>query len=399
MVVDIANGHASTGALLEALERRVAGIVREYDGQGDHRTGTNVDHSSARWLAAQARELGATARLEGFAVKRVDPVSCCVRIAGRRIEGVPFFDGGFTDGQGVAGTLGPLGSAAAIGLATIDTSMAAPSGGPGPLLESIRSSGHAAVVLVTKGKRPGLSLSNASRFGQPSGLPVIQVSDGECEWLAQRAARGAGAVVVAEIARKATRAYNVTVELAGTDPNLDPVVISTPRSGWWQCAGERGGGIACWLEALRGLASAPSARRCVFVAVTGHELGLLGLRNYLARRPSLLRHCYRWLHFGANLGAPRQPLRLQASDESLAEWAVSRLESCGVSVGACSIRPPAPRGEASLVQAGGVRYVAPICGSEVFHHPSDRWPEAIDTADLARIASAFSSLALRLAKC
>jgi hypothetical protein len=394
---DAVNAQAPREAPLEALERRVAGVVREYDAQGNHRTGTDVDHASAKWLAARVRALGVTATLEGFAVERVDPVSCCVRIAGRRIEGVPFFDGGFTDGRGVTGALGPLGSAAAIGLATIDTSMAAPSGGPGPLLERIRSSGHAAVVLVTRGKRPGLSLSNATRFGRPAGPPVIQVSDAEGEWLAQCAATDIGAVVVAEIARTPARAYNVTVELAGADAALDPVVISTPRSGWWQCASERGGGIACWLEVLSTLAAAPRSRRCVFVAVTGHELGLLGMRNYLSRRPRLLQRCHRWLHFGANLGAPRQSLRLQASDESIAEWAVPMLESCGVSIGARSIRPPVPRGEASLVQAGGAPYIAPISGSEVFHHASDRWPEAIDTAELARYASAFSALALCLA--
>jgi hypothetical protein len=222
------------------------------------------------------------------------------------------------------------------------------------------------------------------------------VSDSESEWLMERAAGGVQAVVVAEIARRTARAYNVTLEIPGTDPDLAPVVVSTPRSGWWQCAGERGGGIACWLETARALIAAPKERSCLFVAVTGHELGFLGMRSYLARRPRLLQTCHRWLHFGANLGAPRQPLRLQASDEAIAEWAVPLLESGGVSVGAPSVRPPQPRGEAGLVQAGGARYIAPIRGSEVFHHPSDRWPEAVDAAALARCASAFSSVALQM---
>jgi hypothetical protein len=392
----VASAGTATQGSLDALERRIADIVRDYDSQGDHRCGTDVDRASAKRLLAQVRELGTTASLEGFQMQRVEPLACYVRIENRCIGGVPFFDGGFTDGQGVAGTFGPLGSPAAIGVATLDTSMAAPSGGPKPVLEAIRLSAHAAVVLVTKGKRPGLSLSNASRFRQPSGPPVIQVSESEGEWLLERVASGVQAVVVAEIARRTTRAYNVTLEIPGTDPNLAPVVVSTPRSGWWQCAGERGGGIACWLETLRALIEAPRERSCLFVAVTGHELGFLGMRSYLARRPRLLQTCHRWLHFGANLGAPRQPLRLQASDEAIADWAVPLLESGGVSVGARSVRPAQPRGEAGLVQAGGARYIAPICGSEVFHHPSDRWPEAVDAAALARCASAFASVALRM---
>ena len=379
-----------------ALERRVARIVRDYDSQGDHRTGSDVDCASARWLVAQAHDLGANATLEEFGMQRVDPLSCFVRIGDRRVEGVPLFDAGFTDAQGIAGTLGPLGSPARIAVETLDTSMAAPSGGPRPLRERIESSSHAAVVLLTKGKRPGLSLSNASHFSKPSGPPVIQVSGSESEWLTASAARGADAIVVAEVARHAAEAYNVTAEFAGTDTNLAPIVISTPRSGWWQCAGERGGGIACWLEALRVLSNAPKVRGCLFAAVTGHELGFLGMRDYLARRPDLLQRCERWIHFGANLGVPRQPLRLQASDEAFAESAVSFLDRGGVVVAARSIRPPSPRGEAGLVQAGGARYVAPICPSEVFHHPSDRWPEATDVAALARYASAFASLALSL---
>jgi hypothetical protein len=387
---------APTLAQLNALERRVGEIVRDYDRQGDHRTGSDVDRASARWLVGLARDCGATATLEEFDMQRVEPVSCFVRIGDRRIEGVPLFDAGFTNSQGVTGSLGSLGSSTVIGVATMDTTMAAPSGGPKTLRDQIASSAHKAVVLLTKGKRPGLSLSNATHFEKPFGPPVVQVSDSESEWLGERVARGAEAIVVAEVARHAARACNVTAELAGADPRLAPIVISTPRSGWWQCAGERGGGIACWLETLRALSSAPKARSCLFAAVTGHELGFLGLRDYLARRPGLLQRCDGWIHFGANLGVPRQALRLQASDEALAESAASRLERGGVSVSARNIRPPNPRGEAGLVQAGGARYVAPICGSEFFHHPSDRWPEALDAAALARRASAFSSLALSM---
>ena len=36
--------------------------------------------------------------------------------------------------------------------------------------------------------------------------------------------------------------------VAGADAALAPIAVLTPRSGWWHCAGERGGGIAIWLE-------------------------------------------------------------------------------------------------------------------------------------------------------
>src|SRR5687767_1094332 len=72
-----------------SLEQRLADVVAVYDAQGNHRTGTPVDNASAEWLARQVQEMGAKAELEPFPLSRVDPNSCYLRIADRRIEGVP----------------------------------------------------------------------------------------------------------------------------------------------------------------------------------------------------------------------------------------------------------------------------------------------------------------------
>jgi hypothetical protein len=73
----------------DALEQRVAGVIRAYDAQGNHRTGTEVDNASAEWLTNQVRQLGAQPSVEPFTINRVDPQSCYLRIAGRRTDGVP----------------------------------------------------------------------------------------------------------------------------------------------------------------------------------------------------------------------------------------------------------------------------------------------------------------------
>jgi hypothetical protein len=54
-------------------EQRVAAVIRAYDAQGNHRTGTEVDNAPAEWLANQVRELGAEPALEPFTCNRVDP--------------------------------------------------------------------------------------------------------------------------------------------------------------------------------------------------------------------------------------------------------------------------------------------------------------------------------------
>jgi hypothetical protein len=57
----------------------------------------------------------------------------------------------------------------------------------------------------------------------------------------------------------------------------------TPRSSWWQSTAERGGSLVCWLEALRALIAAPPVCNVIFTANSGHELGDLGLDDFMAR--------------------------------------------------------------------------------------------------------------------
>src|SRR5262245_61397718 len=96
------------------LEQRVASTIATYDAQGNHRTGTSVDRQSAAWLGAQIRRLGVEPFLEPFTLDRIDLRSCYLRVADRRIEGVPLFDAGFTGPEGVKGAVGLLGSDADI---------------------------------------------------------------------------------------------------------------------------------------------------------------------------------------------------------------------------------------------------------------------------------------------
>jgi hypothetical protein len=105
------------------------------------------------------------------------------------------------------------------------------------------------------------------------------------------------------VGRARSQAFNVTAEVGGSRSDLEPLVIMTPRSGWWQCASERGGGLACWLEAIRVVADGKPARDCFFVALSGHELGGLGIDAYMERRKDLIKRAYAWIHFGANIGA------------------------------------------------------------------------------------------------
>src|SRR5580700_7334099 len=84
-------------------QRRIENIIRTYEEQGIHRTGTEVDRISGEWLAHQIRLIGLTPSQEAFTISRIDPITASLIVDGRRIDGVPLFDGGFTDASGVSG--------------------------------------------------------------------------------------------------------------------------------------------------------------------------------------------------------------------------------------------------------------------------------------------------------
>src|SRR5215471_7176879 len=382
----------------DGLEQRVAGVLQAYDAQGNHRTGTEVDNASAEWLAAQARQYGAGASLEPFSLSRIDPQSCYLRIAGRRIDSVPVFDAGFTGPEGVRGRLGPLGSDAEIGLAESEPAkITEPGIEQRDQVLKARHSQHKAVVVLTRGIRPGLYLLNAADFLKPFGPPMLQISSSESEWLREMAAARAEATLVAHVGRTAARAFNVTAKITGSNPALGPLVLMAPRSAWWQCATEQGSRLACWLEAMRVLAAGRPARDCIFVALSGHELGLLGIDPFIRSRPELVKPARAWIFFGSGIGVPRQPNLVHASDDERDHWIVAALEKEGLAVNAKVRQDSRARAEVGPVQQGGGRFVTLACDSDVYHNAADRWPAAVDVALLARYASAFANGAVQLA--
>jgi hypothetical protein len=383
----------------EALEQRVAGVLQAYDAQGNHRTGTDVDNASAEWLADQVRQTRAQPLLEPFTLNRVDPQSSYLHVDGRRMDGVPVFDAGFTDAEGVHGRLGPLGSDAEIGLAESEPSkLAEPGIEYRSQVSQARRSQHKAVVVLTRGTRAGLFLMNASAFNKPFGPPMLQISSAESSWLNQQAQSRTEATLVAQVRRTTARAFNVTVKIAGSNATLAPLVLMAPRSAWWQCVSEQGSRLACWLEAIRVVATGKPARDCFFVALSGHELDLLGMNAYIKRRPDLVKRAHAWIFFGSDIGAPRQPNLIHASDDALEQWTVAAMEKEGLTVNGKARHDSMARGEAGTVQQGGGRFVTVACGSEVYHSAADRWPEAVDVAALAHYAKAFANGALQLAR-
>jgi hypothetical protein len=374
--------------------RRVSDFISTYDGQGSHRTATIVDNASADWLRQLAIVAGAEARLIPFALQQVEVRAAYLEADGQRIEGVPFFDGGFTGETGIVGTLGAAGSTADIALVTLDSAAISSEGQSIAALR--RSEPHRAIVAVTTGASPGLALSNAGSFAAPYGIPVLQVASEHQSHLSELAVAGRRITLVAAASRVASQALNVVATVAGRQPSLAPLVVMTPRSGWWQCASERGGGLACWMETIRAVVAAKGVRPAIFVASSGHELGHYGLEAFLQQHPGLIKDAAAWIHLGANIGAAGGQVRLQASDDESEARAVRGLREANAVVQQRVPRGTLPAGEARNIHAGGGRYVSLVGSGPAFHTPQDRWPAAVDLDSVVRFAQASSIIATGL---
>jgi len=392
---------ASTGASARLFDDPAPRAIRwltAWDSQEIHRTATAGDQAGADWLIREVAGLGAAPAVENFALDRLDPIDAYLDCDGARVPGVPVFDAPASEGDDVAGILGPIGAETSIAVAELSPlSVYTPD-----YAELRRNPVHRGLVIVCKGTRSGLGLLNAERFRHPYGVPAIHVSSEAKEVVLDAAARRAPARLVAASHRTPTHACNVVVTINGQDRARPPVVVMTPRSSWWQSTAERGGGLVCWLETLRSLVASPPLCDVVFTANSGHELGHLGLDDFTSRRPGWERPIADggaiWVHYGANIGAVGGALSIQSASDDLRALVAAELTRAGQKADRIAPKTLVPTGETRDIHRAGGCYVTLVGSNPLFHLPQDRWPHAVDAGAVARVAAASSRLVVGLTR-
>lgn len=383
---------------MSTLRERIAAVIEAYSAQGIHRTGSDVDGRSGAWLAHEIRELGLVSIAEPLPFSRLEIEQAFVEVGERRFEGLPRFDSTPTGAKGVEAPLTwNSARAGCIGVAVVRPHGGEARGALQALEQNARSVGAIAVT-DPEWMPSGMGLLNAPRYREPVGPPFLQLPAQCLEPLRETVDRGAPARLVIETHRTDTTAFNIGGSIPGRDASLAPVVVMTPRSGWWSCAQERGGGIAALLETMRAVAEAPRRRDVLFTANTGHELGHLGLDHFLAQRAGLERNAHCWFHFGANFAANNpQSLVLQFSRTTLKERALAVFANHGLEPD--RVREPGerPAGEAGNVFDGGGEYISVLGYGHYFHHPDDVWPGTVDLEKTERVVAALCELVVRMA--
>ncbi len=373
-----------------AARDRAARWLAAWDAQGIHRTATPGDEAGAAWLMHEAEQIGGQLSTESFKLDRIDPMRGFIEIEGEILPGVQMFDAPDTPPGGVQGLASRPSGEGFVALTELSPLVVYTAA----FAEMRRTTRARAIVAITRGGAPGLALLNAEAFRNPYGPPILQVPSEAGDVLDAAFARGAALRVVAESRRVPAEGRNIMVTLKGSDAARKPLVVMTPRSSWWQSTSERGGGLVCWLEVLRALVAEPPACDVVFTANSGHELGHIGLDDFVARRPGWTADAT-WIHFGANIGAAGGKLSMVSPHDKLRRLLAEGFASQG---GALAPTDTVPNGESRDIHRAGGRYVTLVGSSKLFHLPQDRYPTAVDVDAVADIATASARVAVALTR-
>ena len=188
------------------------------------------------------------------------------------------------------------------------------------------------------------------------------------------------------------------------------LVVSTPRSGWFGCAGERGGGIAAWLHLARWAAGALPDHDLAFLCNSGHEYENLGAEHAIgALAPPPAATAF-WLHLGANvaardwheaLGGRLAPLPGADSQRYLAVSAGLLPTARELFAGLAGLEAPydnalVSAGELTGIVAAGYRPSAGVFGIHRFHHVADDDARCVPPARVAEATLAFRHLVERV---
>ena len=375
--------------------------IRAYEGFGIHRTGWPGDDQTSEWLIDELTSMGVEAASERFSFPRV--VTRRARVSwgsGVRdyADGVPRYDGGFTKPDGVSGEFVGGGGNDPRGKIVVMTSAASDAavGQPHAATERFGALAEAGAVgaVVSTGTDSSIRLSNAESIERPFNLPVLQVAPDDIRDLAAAMSMGAVGVLEIDGERLPSSAANVVATVPGSDPNAEPLAIITSKSGWFTCAGERGGGVAIWLALAEHLAAAPPRHTVHLLASSAHELHHRGLAHWLSSRTALVRSAVLTFHLGASIGARHGLAEFGASDELWHRAARDALAGAGVDLDTVAPLPIGSHGggEARNIDELGGRFVSFLGDHRYFHMPEDTVDRAVDAAAIARWARAARTI-------
>jgi hypothetical protein len=406
---------AAMARIVEENQDSVAADLEQYIGFGSKLAGGPGDNACGAWLGTELESLGFKVERQEIAVPWFTPQRSELRCGSATAALWPQPVVIPTGPDGITGRLvrvdsnGRSDAALEDAIALLDlpfgrwsTALAKPIKGP---IESAFGAGAQAVVAITNGPSGKVIALNADGRASMFPRPVALLAPEDARPFLAAAMDHAQATMVITGEGGRRPAFNLVGRIDRGASSW--VAISTPRSGWYCCAGERGGGVAAWLWLARWASAALRNYNLAFICNSGHEHEYLGAAEALgaiAPKPADTRF---WLHLGANFASrdwhdgTGRPLPSVDTQRYLSVTPSLVSLAQEVFAGHAGFEVPyssevVAAGEQTEVLAAGYKDVAAVFGIHRYHHVATDTERCVSAAQVAVTAAAFQQFVARI---
>lgn len=356
---DMTSDHKADG-------RKAFDIVKTYSDMGYHRTGTKTDAAAIDWLAGLLRIAGAEVTCPHFSYSHYD-AAVTVTINDHSIEAMALyyaFTGTTTISRPAFGEINGHDAEDDISSAIIRA------------VTDARQHDHDGLILTTNSPDETLCGINRQSY-EILDFPVILIGRKDSQRVRQNPAQ----ITISATTQDRT-ARNIVAHFRSAKNTDQPLILTTPVSGWFNCAGERGCSIAIALILAEKLSACCPVD---LLLASGHELGYAGGYHLAQTYDSTARAV---VHLGSSIA------NIGAEMTSVCTAPPAQFSRIRTVLNSLEIRPTRPRdalnpdawvGE-SMCWAPKNRPMLSIAGiSPHFHSPLDL-AEAVTTPNLLATA-------------
>lgn len=393
---------------------QVARDLARFIGHGVKAAGGAGDIATGEWLSDELTSLGFAVSRQSFDVPFFNPTRADVTVAGAVVPVLPLPIVVPTGSSGVSGPLvrmsangvadRPLQGAIAVIELPFGRWSSATSKAVRMPLDSAFAQGAVAALVITNGPTGEAIALNVDGRGPMFERPVAIVAPRLASPLLAAAAGNAEAMLTVDGVGGKRPSFNFVGRLNRGRGRW--FVVSTPRSGWFTCAGERGPGIAIWMMLARWAAKRVLSHNVAFLCNSGHEYENLGAEHALdALMPKPAETDF-WLHLGAAAAArdwhdatgTLMPLPSPDPQRYLSVSPALLSAARHAFVGQAGLEAPysyeqLSAGELTSIVKAGYARVAGVFGAHRFHHVATDDARCVQAPVVARTGDAFIAFA------
>lgn len=400
---------ASAGDLSAFDSERLLADVRAYARAGNKQSGGAGDRWTADWTSQRLVRAGFRVARQAFEVPWFQSDRTELLLGERRIELIAQPLVATTPAEGLAGPLRLAegnerldGAIAVVRLpyrrwsTIVDPAARTP-------IDDAAQRGARAILLVTTGPSGEALLLNAPADKPNSPVPLVLLAPRLAAPVVEAARNGRAATLFVRGASGTRVAENIIGRRIVQGRRW--IAVSTPRSGWTDCVGERGPGLAIWLALADWLPRAFPGHDLLFVTNSGHEYENLGASHMVEAHGPPPANTDFWLHLGANVATrdwqelPGRLLPLPSADSyrflMTSADLVDRARTIFAGQPGLEMAYPSSSGAAGelteVIKAGYPRH-AGIFGAHRLHHAASDDLSAIVAEPLAATARAVREL-------